>query len=190
MGFPKSAKRAAARVVFRSNGGTVGGVSAEAALDELTRIHASETGLTAKAVVDESRPEDAVLHPAFEWNDSKAAEQFREHQATSLIRSVRVVVPPSDEDVEITPVTITQPAFINVSPHGTAGSYQPPERVVENVNYLAVATENAARHLRAAQLALEDLKAIAQGRDDERATLVVAAIASLEVAREAVSKFH
>jgi hypothetical protein len=182
MGFPKGRKEAA-RVVLRSARQTIAGVSAEDALDELTRIHAS-TGLSAKTVVDESRPDDAVLHPVFEWDDEVAGERYREHQATTLIRSVRVVVDPADE------TGVTEPAFINVSQAGQPGVYEPPSTVAESVSYLAMATENAMRELRSAQQALEDLKVIADGRGDDRATLIVAAIASLGVARDAISKFH
>jgi uncharacterized protein YfiM (DUF2279 family) len=182
MGFPKGRKEAA-RVVLRSARQTVAGVSAEDALDELTRIHAS-AGLSAKAVVDESRPDDAVLHPVFEWDDEVAGERYREHQATTLIRSVRIVVDPEDA------TGVTEPAFINVSQAGQPGVYEPPSTVAESVSYLAMATENAMRELRSAQQALEDLKVIADGRGDDRATLIVTAIASLGVARDAISKFH
>ena len=60
---------------------------------ELNRIRESRDGqLHARDVVDESRPNDAPLHPVFEWDDAEAAEQYREHQARTLIRSVKVVV--------------------------------------------------------------------------------------------------
>ena len=35
---------------------------------------------TAKDLVDASRPEEAPLHKLFEWNDSIAAEKYREEQ--------------------------------------------------------------------------------------------------------------
>ena len=47
-------------------------------------------GLTAKRLVDESRPEDAPLHKEFEWNDATAAEAYREEQARYIIRSLIV----------------------------------------------------------------------------------------------------
>ena len=48
-------------------------------------------GLTAKNLVDVSRPEDAPLHSVFEWNDSTAAELYRENQARRLIASIEIV---------------------------------------------------------------------------------------------------
>lgn len=57
---------------------------------ELERLEA-EGNLTAKALVDASRPEDAPLHKEFEWNDSKAAEAYREQQARHIINSIEIV---------------------------------------------------------------------------------------------------
>lgn len=62
-------------------------------------------------VVDESREEDAPLHPVFEWNDKKAAESYRIVQAGSLIRNVTVKV---EEAPRMEPVR----AFVNVAPVG------------------------------------------------------------------------
>lgn len=59
-------------------------VDAETAGKELNRIK-KKRGLTAKAVVDESRDPKARLHKEFEWNDNIAAERFREQQARILI---------------------------------------------------------------------------------------------------------
>lgn len=69
------------------------GVSAEVAGQELDRIRLRDNTLKPRAVLDESRPEDAPLHPAFEWSDPEAAEQYRLMQARDLIRCVRVITP-------------------------------------------------------------------------------------------------
>lgn len=53
--------------------------------------------LTPQALVDASRPEDAPLHGEFEWDDAKAAERYRETQASYIIRSVEVVVEGTDK---------------------------------------------------------------------------------------------
>ena len=46
--------------------------------------------LSAKSLLDASRPEDAPLHSEFEWNDSIAAEKYREDQARCIIRHLVV----------------------------------------------------------------------------------------------------
>lgn len=53
----------------------------------LSPMAASGT-LTAKNLVDVSRPADAPLHKEFVWDDSKAAELYREEQARYVISAV------------------------------------------------------------------------------------------------------
>lgn len=75
-------------------------VPADVAGAELNRIRAEQGRFfTPAAVVHASRPEDAPLHPAFEWNDAKAAQAHRETQAKEIIRSI-VVVPADQSDAE------------------------------------------------------------------------------------------
>ena len=52
---------------------------------------AANDSLTAKNLVDVSRPEDAPLHNAFEWDDAIAAESWRESQARHIINSIELV---------------------------------------------------------------------------------------------------
>ena len=63
-------------------------VPVRAAVDELVRLHNVNGSLTAKDVVDASRPEDAPLHPVFEWDDSVASEQWRQHQARLMVCAI------------------------------------------------------------------------------------------------------
>ena len=56
-------------------------------------------GLTAKRLVDESRPENAPLHKEFEWDDATAAEAYREEQARYIIRSIVIQPEPTKNDV-------------------------------------------------------------------------------------------
>lgn len=58
---------------------------------ELERIYSEHGKLDAADVVDESRPETAVLHSCFEWRDDVAAEKYREEQARALVRCVVTV---------------------------------------------------------------------------------------------------
>lgn len=48
--------------------------------------------LTAKNLLDENRPVDAPLHGCFEWNDTEAAEKYRETQARHIINSLMINV--------------------------------------------------------------------------------------------------
>lgn len=58
----------------------------------------AEGRLNAQNLVDVSRDKDAPLHDMFEWNDTVAAEKYREEQAKKIIRSIVYTV----EDKPIT----------------------------------------------------------------------------------------
>lgn len=66
-------------------------VDAQTAGEELNRIYEKHGSLTPEDVVAESRDEHAPLHSVFEWDDSIAAERYREQQAGTLIRAVVTV---------------------------------------------------------------------------------------------------
>ena len=63
------------------------GLTADQAAHELERIR-KKFGLTPRNVVEQSRPDDSPLHGCFEWDDSAAAERYREGQARTIIRAV------------------------------------------------------------------------------------------------------
>ena len=46
--------------------------------------------LTAKNLLDESRPAEAPLHNEFEWDDIKAAEEYRMQQARHIINCLLI----------------------------------------------------------------------------------------------------
>lgn len=65
----------------------------------------SEGRLTPANLVEEARPEDSPMHKAFEWDDAKAAENYRKQQATQMIRAIVVhesdVVEGGNETVQV-----------------------------------------------------------------------------------------
>lgn len=48
----------------------------------------ADGGLTPRRLVEESRPVNAPLHNEFEWDDTAAAEKYRETQAGHIIRCI------------------------------------------------------------------------------------------------------
>ena len=64
------------------------------------QLATSDGGLTPASLVEVARYEGHPLHNEFEWDDSIAAENFREIQAQTIIRNLVVkVVRPSGEHV-------------------------------------------------------------------------------------------
>jgi hypothetical protein len=128
-------------------------ITAQDAGEELERIHAKRGRLDSQGVVDESRPEDAPLHTAFEWNDEIAAESYRRVQALDLIRVVEVVKPAPDERKP-------EPAYVNVSTK--APEYQRPAVVARSPRLFESAYRQACERLIAAEKAMEHLQEIAK----------------------------
>lgn len=89
------------------------GLPAQVVGEEFRRIREENDGtLCPSTVVDEARPEEAVLHPAFEWDDEVAGEKWRHHQARNLICVVQAVkVEPNGDrgQPEVAYVSIGQP---------------------------------------------------------------------------------
>ena len=65
--------------------------SAEVAGAVCQKLADSETGLTPEALVDASRDINAPLHNEFEWDDTIAAEKYRQEQAKSIIRHLIII---------------------------------------------------------------------------------------------------
>ena len=56
---------------------------------ELEKVSADK-GVSPRDLVEVSRPEDALLHKQFNWNDTKAAEEWRIFQARQLLRTITI----------------------------------------------------------------------------------------------------
>jgi hypothetical protein len=75
------------------------GIPAQVAGQELEKLRREGGRIIAAEVVAAATPEDAPLHPAFEWDDSAAAQAHREHQARNLVRRVQVLTEHRDPEV-------------------------------------------------------------------------------------------
>ena len=76
-------------------------VSAQDAAEELRTIEKKRGEVTAENVLDSSRPDGAVLHDCFEWDDSVAGEKWRLKQSSDLIGNiVRVSIPEAADEGE------------------------------------------------------------------------------------------
>lgn len=85
-------------------------IPAQVAGEELERIRTVNNGrLAQETVVEEARDKKSPLHPAFEWNDKRAAHQYRLSQAGYVIRMLSVSY------VEGEKKTAPIRAFVNVS---------------------------------------------------------------------------
>lgn len=120
---------------------------------ELERIRERNGGtLTPRAVVDEARDPSHPLHARFEWDDSIAAEAWREEQAARLIRFTYI-------DLEETRVR----AFVNLSSDRATspGTYRATADVLSDSAMTAQLLSDAMRDLRAFRRKYATIKALA-----------------------------
>jgi hypothetical protein len=95
--------------VYRWKPGARIKINAKVAGQELERIRTKHNGrLTADDVLKEAKSKASPLHGAFEWSDTKAAQQFRLQQAQYLVRSIEITV------VQSKSKTSNVRAFVNV----------------------------------------------------------------------------
>jgi hypothetical protein len=58
---------------------------------EIERLREEHGTVAPSAIVDAARPAESVLHRYFDWDDSSAAQSYREQQARHILRSIMVV---------------------------------------------------------------------------------------------------
>lgn len=97
-------------------------VAAETAAGVMNEL-AAQNNLSAKALVDASRPVDAPLHNEFEWDDNVAAEKWREQQGRVMIAMISVIV---DDAVQQEPVR----AYVHIEEQQP--NYEPITLIVKN----------------------------------------------------------
>ena len=80
-------------------------VKAEDAAAELHRIEQKHGEVTPRNLLDESTPEDAVMHPCYEWDNEKAADKYRLWQSRSILSCLTVtyidVQAPEPKKIEV-----------------------------------------------------------------------------------------
>ena len=96
---------------------------------ELEQIRTANDGqLLPEAIVDFARNRDTALHGEFEWNNTKAAHQFRLEQARRVIRLNINVLPTESGDV-------TVPMYVSLkSDRYSGGGYRTLEDVMSDAD--------------------------------------------------------
>ena len=132
-------------------------VPAQAIGEELERIEHQHGTTTPQRVRDEARDASATLHRCFEWDDSKAAEKYRLHQAASIICNVTVVHDQRNSGKETR-------AFVNVSSSrgvGQQGAYISIATAMRNDDTREIVLKQAIRELKAARKKYSDYSELA-----------------------------
>lgn len=86
-------------MVYEWKNGSRISADAQASGELFKRLSETEEGLTARTLLEANIPEDAPLHNEYEWDDTKAADEWRMHQSRHFINSIVISVS-SDNDEE------------------------------------------------------------------------------------------
>ncbi len=117
--------------------------------EALTAISNTAGGrLTPKAVLQASKTPTHVLHKHFEWDDSVAADRYRQDQARTLIRCVQIV----NEEQEDKPA----PAFLSISDKGGV-AYRPLAIVMGSTELQLAVLQRAEKDLESFERRYRDL---------------------------------
>lgn len=162
--------------MYKWKRGSVHNVDAEVAGEALKRMADKHGRLTPRLVVDESRPKKAPLHDEFEWNDSVAAEMYRENQARYVMRTITVDIVGREEKPPIR-------MFVNILPEPETETDVEPERCyVQTVEAL----QRPDWRQQVLERALKELEAWRQRYEDLEELAVV--FASMDVVKENLKK--
>lgn len=91
---------------------------AQVAGEIMEQLEQSEAGLSPASLLDASRDENAPLHNEFEWDDAKAAEEYRLNQAGQIIRNVYRVTVETQEQAPVrafVPTGERQNAYVSIA---------------------------------------------------------------------------
>lgn len=97
----------------------------EQEIEALERLRDENDGLLkVEDIVEEARKEHSPLHRHFDWDDSSAAEKYREWQARALIQKCRIVIE-NRGDVMVR-------AFVSVPTDRKEGGYRAVQEVLDS----------------------------------------------------------
>ena len=130
-------------------------------------------GVQPSRLVDVSRPKNAPLHDAFEWDDKKAAEEHRLSQARRIIRITTIKKADGNGEqrfVNVPVLTPQQPTAVELP--SREGFYKPVDVVVKIDDEYYRALRQLRQQLYAIESQIMDLKR-ARGEEEPKLSILV-----------------
>lgn len=114
----------------------------ETVIAELKKIASANKGiLLPETVVEEAKRKTSPLHDQFEWNNSKAGEQWRIHTARQLINVCVELIGPEEEQIETK-------VFVSLRQDREQGGYRMLDRVMSSKSLREYLLEDAMQELK------------------------------------------
>jgi len=73
------------------------GIPAQTVGERLEYLRQKHRKITPKIIVSDAKPKNSVLHKAFEWNNTRAADLYRLDQAKYILRSIVICTLPNGQ---------------------------------------------------------------------------------------------
>lgn len=124
-------------------------------VEALLQLHQEHQHLTPQIVVEEAANESHILHDCFEWDDSKAGHHYRLWQARQLLR---ITVQEEKES----PTSEPKHVFIHTKDPDLGPVYQTRDVLIQKVDLLKAAIEEAQEDLRASEFRLIEVEKLAK----------------------------
>jgi len=146
-------------------------VNAQDAGEALATIQQRQGKIVPANVVESAKPEDSPLHPAFEWDDTRAGEKYRESQARILILAIRKVDPDMQADeapriafLHVRDVSLVESVGDEADDSRPArmGAYYPSELVRSRVDMWERAVADLAGYVKGTSRRVAELSALAK----------------------------
>lgn len=167
------------QIQVRWREGFVCPVAPEAAYREFQAVERRLGRLEPEAVVERAADPQNPLHPAFEWDDRRAAHLYRVAQAKEMIRALEV-------EVVVREKAPAEPVRVRVYHSEGANSYANVWRVREDQQLRRKVLEDALRDLQAMYARVRALRAVLGPELDHLLASFESALQSLREKREEV----
>lgn len=146
--------------------------------DSLRETLRREGKLTTSGVLKMASDPASPLHNLFEWDDSKAAHQYRLDQARHTIKLMNLKIESPEDKI------------VHVPSINQEGEYKTAINVVGNVSDFELALTNALKRLKSSEIAVSDLHALATKESPDKAGILAIALKGLNTAESALNKLH
>lgn len=131
----------------------------------VTSLYSQYGEVKPSALVEAARSEGSPAHRAFEWDDSKAGEEYRLMQARQWIRRVEIIIEDrKDTFVHVPRIVIDKENQVKCS----EGYYKPLSEIVKDKGEFEAAFEQTKGSLQAAIRSYEIMKKAAGKADKKR----------------------
>lgn len=111
-------------MVYQWKSGSRIKANAQASGELFEQLSKTEEGLTARSLLEANKPKSAPLHSEYEWNNEKAADEWRLHQSRHFINSLSIVTTVKEKETPVRAFFITT----------EANKYEPITAIVQEEN--------------------------------------------------------